>query len=40
VPDAFEKFSKVTTPAADVSAADIAKNRDKWIQDWTQAVLR
>ncbi len=40
VPDAFVKFSKVDTPAATVSAADIAKNRDKWIQDWTQAVLR
>ncbi len=40
VPAAFDKFSKVTVPAANVSAQEIAKNRDKWIADWTQAVLR
>jgi ABC-type thiamine transport system substrate-binding protein len=40
VPAAFDKFSKVTVPAANVSAKDIAANRDKWIDAWTQAVLR
>jgi thiamine transport system substrate-binding protein len=40
VPDAFDKFSKVTTPAANVSASDIAKNRDAWIADWTKTVIR
>lgn len=40
VPAAFDKFSKVTTVAANVSAAEIAKNRDRWIADWTNTVLR
>ncbi|MBA4179411.1 MAG: thiamine ABC transporter substrate-binding protein [Anaerolinea sp.] len=40
VPEAFEKFAKVTVPPATVSASDIAKNRDTWIADWTKAVLR
>jgi thiamine transport system substrate-binding protein len=40
VPPAFDKFSKVDVPAANVSAKDIAANRDKWIDAWTQAVLR
>ncbi|MGE0601292.1 MAG: thiamine ABC transporter substrate binding subunit [Dehalococcoidia bacterium] len=40
VPEAFTEFSTVDVPAADVSASDIAANRDKWINDWTQAVLR
>lgn len=40
LPDAFAKFGKVDVPVADVSAADIAKNRDRWIDAWTRAVLR
>jgi thiamine transport system substrate-binding protein len=40
VPDAFEQFSKVDVAPADVSAADIAAGRQKWIDDWTKAVLR
>jgi thiamine transport system substrate-binding protein len=40
VPEAFVKFSEVTVPAADVSAADIAANRQKWIDEWTKVVLR
>ncbi|MEO6045683.1 MAG: thiamine ABC transporter substrate-binding protein [Tepidiformaceae bacterium] len=40
VPAAFEKFSKVESAPAKVSAADIAANRDKWIADWTNTVLR
>lgn len=40
VPEAFARFSEVTVPAADVSAADIAANRQKWIDEWTKAVLR
>lgn len=40
LPDAFEKFGKVTVAVANVSAADIAKNREKWIDEWTKAVLR
>lgn len=40
VPEAFVKFSEVTVPAADVSAAQIAANRQKWIDEWTKVVLR
>ncbi len=40
VPEAFVKFSEVTVPAADISAADIAANRQKWIDEWTKVVLR
>lgn len=40
IPDAFIEFSKVTVKPASVSAADIAKNRQKWVDAWTRAVLR
>ena len=40
VPEAFAKFSEVTVPVAAVSAAEIAANRQKWIDEWTRTVLR
>jgi thiamine transport system substrate-binding protein len=40
VPDAFVAFSRVNVQPADVSAKDIAQKRDKWIEDWTKAVVR
>lgn len=40
VPDAFARFSEVTVPVADVDPETIAENRQRWIDDWTQAVLR
>lgn len=40
VPDAFARFAEVTVPAADVSPEAIAENRQRWVDDWTQAVLR
>lgn len=40
VPEAFAKFSTVTVPAADVSASEIAKNREAWVEAWTRTVLR
>ncbi|MGI8926009.1 MAG: thiamine ABC transporter substrate-binding protein [Tepidiformaceae bacterium] len=40
VPDAFQRFSRVEAQPAMVSAADIAKNRERWIDEWTRAVLR
>jgi ABC-type thiamine transport system substrate-binding protein len=40
VPPAFDKFAKVTVPAANVSAQEIASGRDSWVDAWTQAVLR
>lgn len=40
VPEAFTAFSNVDVAPADVSAADIARNREKWVEEWTKAVLR
>lgn len=40
VPGAFARFSEVTVPVADISPAEIAANRQRWLDDWTQAVLR
>ena len=40
VPEAFATFSKVTVTPASVSSAKIAENSQKWIDDWTRAVLR
>lgn len=40
VPDAFVAFSRVNVQPADVSTKDIAQKRDKWIEDWTKAVVR
>ncbi len=40
VPEAFTAFSKVDVQAAAISASDIAANRERWINEWTQAVLR
>jgi thiamine transport system substrate-binding protein len=40
VPPAFLEFSKVDVAPADVSAAEIAENSRKWIDEWTRAVLR
>jgi thiamine transport system substrate-binding protein len=38
--DIFTKYLFVPQKPAYVSPADIAANRDKWIQAWTQTVLR
>ena len=40
VPDAFLEFSKVDVEPAAVGAAEIAENRDRWIEEWTRTVLR
>ena len=40
VPDAFVAFSRVDVQPASVTAKDIAQKRDKWIEDWTKAVVR
>jgi len=39
LPDAFVKYNQVPAQPAALDLALIASNRDKWIQDWTQAVL-
>ena len=39
LPDAFTKYAPIPSQPAILSADDISKNRDAWIQDWTNAVL-
>jgi thiamine transport system substrate-binding protein len=38
--ETFQKYLAVPAHPAVVSPADIAANRDRWIEAWTQAVLR
>ena len=39
LPDAFTKYAPIPSQPAILSADDISKNRDAWIQAWTNAVL-
>ncbi len=39
LPDAFAKYAQIPTQPATLSPDDISKNRDAWIQNWTDAVL-
>jgi len=39
LPDAFTNFAPIPSQPAALSADDIAKNHDAWIQAWTNAVL-
>ncbi len=39
LPDAFTKFAPIPSQPAMLGADDISKNRDAWIQAWTNAVL-
>jgi len=36
----FEKYLAIAAQPAQLSPADIAANRDKWVEAWTNAVLR
>jgi len=38
--EAFLKFLKLPTTTAFISPQAIAQNREKWIQNWTEAILR
>ncbi len=38
--DTFQKYLAIPAHPAVVSPTDIAANRDRWIEAWTQAVLR
>jgi thiamine transport system substrate-binding protein len=40
LPDAFVKYAQVPQHPATLPPEDIAKNRDIWIQQWTETVLR
>ncbi len=39
LPDAFVKYAQVPSQPATLAPDDIARNRDAWIQAWTEAVL-
>jgi thiamine transport system substrate-binding protein len=38
LPDVFMKFAQVAEKPAALSFAEIAKNRDAWIEAWTAAM--
>jgi len=40
LPEAFVKYAQVPKKPATLAPDDIAKNRDTWIQQWTETVLR
>lgn len=40
VPDVFTKFAQAPTQPAAVAPSLIASNRERWIREWTQIVLR
>jgi thiamine transport system substrate-binding protein len=40
LPDQYQKFAKLPEKPATLDPAVIAKNRDAWIQAWTEAVLK
>jgi thiamine transport system substrate-binding protein len=40
LPEVFEKFVTIPEQTAKVSPEEIAANREKWLQEWTEAVLR
>ncbi len=39
LPEAFMKWSKVAEQPANLAPDVIAKNRDKWVEEWTNEVL-
>jgi len=40
LPDAFARFAVIPVETAQVPPNDIAANRDQWLRDWTELVLR
>jgi thiamine transport system substrate-binding protein len=40
LPDSYQKFAQLPDKPAILSPDEIAKNRDRWIQAWNDAVLR
>jgi thiamine transport system substrate-binding protein len=40
LPEEFQKYATIPEQTAQVSPDDIAANREKWLQEWTEAVLR
>jgi thiamine transport system substrate-binding protein len=39
VPDVFERYAAVVGDSAGLDPAQIAANRDRWVQEWTDVVL-
>ena len=40
LPPAFEKFAEIPTQALRISPDEIEANRERWIREWTEIVLR
>ena len=40
LPEVFKKHAKIAASAASLPAQDINENRDKWIREWTEKILR
>ena len=40
LPDAFRRYAVIPAKPLELPAAEIGRNRDRWIDAWTQAVLR
>lgn len=40
LPDEFVKYAQIPDQPAQLDLAEIAANRENWIQDWTETVLR
>jgi thiamine transport system substrate-binding protein len=40
LPDVFRRYAVSPSAPLELSAAEIGANRDRWIDEWTQAVLR
>ena len=40
VPDAFRRYAVSPAHPLELSASEIGRNRDRWIDEWTQTVLR
>ena len=40
LPDAFRRYAVSPAKPLELPAAEIGRNRDRWIDEWTRAVLR
>ena len=38
--DTFQKYLDIPEITADISPSEISENREKWINDWTETILR
>jgi thiamine transport system substrate-binding protein len=40
IPDVYQKWAPIPQQPAQIDPETIAKNRDTWVRQWTQTVLR